>query len=202
LTTLANKVLQISGGGGSTAIYESDMTSDDGKWVASGGNRTVTYSSNGCNVTGTATSDGFYKLDETQVTIPSEFTCEFDITEATQGAYSESTDFVVGNISIRKQSSKLYISYVNGTSTYNTTFPSYPVNVKVDFGATVSVYVNDTLINQTWTGDYQYIGFKTYNQRSITVKNVKIESNAPYSPCAEYIAEIDSAIEYINGDGT
>lgn len=70
------------------------MTSDDGYWIASGGNRTVTYSSDGCKVLGTASSDGFYKLDESQVTIPSTFYVEFDITEATEGAYSESTDFV------------------------------------------------------------------------------------------------------------
>ena len=94
LTTLAGKILDIEGGGGGgeTIIYQHSMTSDDSYWVTSGGNRTITYSSDGCTVLGTATSDGFYKLDESKVTIPSEFKCEFEITGATEGAYSESTD--------------------------------------------------------------------------------------------------------------
>ena len=151
------------------------MTSDDGYWIASGGNRTITYSSDGCKVLGTGNSDGFYKLDETKVSMPSTFYCEFDITEATEGAYSESTDFVVGNISIRKQSNKLYVSQLSGGSTYNGTFPSYPIHVRVEYGSsTVSVYVNDSLLGTTWSPSYQYIGFKTYSQRSMTVKNVEI----------------------------
>ena len=158
----------------SSYIYQSDMTSDDGYWITSGGNRTVTYSSNGCKVVGTATSDGFYKLDESQVTIPSTFYVEFDITEATQGAYSESTDFVVGNISVRKQSNQLYIGQLSGGTNYTGTFPSYPVHIRIEFDTTVKAYVNGTLLGRTWTGSYQYIGFKTYSQRSMTVKNVEI----------------------------
>ena len=207
LTTLAGKILDIEGGGGGggeTIIYQHSMTSDDSYWVTSGGNRTITYSSDGCTVLGTATSDGFYKLDESKVTIPSEFKCEFEITGATEGAYSESTDFVVGNISIRKQSNKLYVSQLSGGSTYNGTFPSTPVSIKVEFGSTVSVYVNGTLLGQTWTGDYQYIGYKTYNQRSMTVKNIKVYTGegGGGSDCSEYTTQINNAITYINGSGS
>ena len=205
LTTLAGKILDIQGGGGGgeTIIYQHSMTSDDTYWVASGGNRTITYSSDGCNVTGTATSDGFYKLDESKVTIPSEFTCEFEITEATQGAYSESTDFVVGNISIRKQSNSLYIGQLTGGTNYTGTFPSYPVSIKVEFGATAKVYVGGTQVG-SWTGDYQYIGYKTYSQRSMTVKNVKVYTGegGGGSDCSQYQTEISNAIEYINGSGS
>ena len=184
-----------------TYIYQSTMTSDDNKWTASGGNRTVTYSSDGCTVLGAATSDGFYKLNESLVSIPSEFVCEFDITAATEGAYSESTDFVVGNISIRKQASKLRIGQLSGGTDYQVNWPSTPIHIKIEYGAsTATVYVEGTSVG-TWNTSYSYIGFKTYNSRSITIKNLEISEDSPSPTPTSYSLAFSQSTYEASFDG-
>ena len=80
------------------------------------------------------------------------------------------------------------------------------------------VYENDTVttyLDGTQKGEYANKSYFNGETREIYwfewasgyttyVKNVKIKeigSSTPYNPCATYIAEIDSAIEYINGSG-
>lgn len=204
LTTLANKVLQISGGG-STAIYESDMTTDDGNWVRTGGTATITYNSSGLLVKGTNTTDTYYLIDETKVTIPhQDIVVEFNIVATIDGTYSDSTQFCVYDTMIHSRNGKLTVTNLANTQYAQMTMPSYPIAVKMECGDTNTlVYVNNSLFttvpNTTWVG----VGLRTYNNRSMTINNVKITDNgSPYSPCTEYIEEINNAIEYINGSGS
>ena len=93
---------------------------------------------------------------------------------------------------------------MSGGTNYVGTFPSYPVAIKVEYGtSTAEVFVNGTTVG-TWNSDYQYIGFKTYRNRSMTVKNVKITTGDTPTPasCTEYISQIENAITYINGSGS
>lgn len=152
-------------------IYESDMTVKDNNWIQSGGNLTVTYNGNGCSVLGTELNDGFYKLN---LEMPYNFICEFDIISMTQGNYNVSTDFIVGNIDIRLHNNSFTIGQLEGGIDYSSVLPNYPIHIKVEYISTeAKVYVNGDVVG-TWEKSYSYIGFKTYLNRDITIKNLKI----------------------------
>lgn len=160
----------------STFIYSSDMTSDDGNWVRTGGSATITYNSSGLLVEGTNNTDTYYLIDETKVTIPhQDIVVEFNIVATADGKYSDSTQFCVYDTMIHSRNRKLTVTNLANTQYAQMTMPSYPIAVKMECGDTDTlVYVNNSLFatvpNTTWVG----VGFKTYSQRSMTVKNVEI----------------------------
>ncbi len=84
----------------------------------------------------------------------------------------------------------LKVTYENGTVT------SY-----MD-GTQKGQYTDRTYLNGETRNLYWY---EWNSGRTITAKNIKIKllnDVTPYSPCTQYITEIENAIEYINGSGT
>ena len=166
----------------STEVYDSDMTSDDSNWVDTGGNKTISYSSDGCTVSGTSTTVGYYLLDETKIDIPNEFTAYFTISSISQDIINN-TGFVVGNIFFRMANEHLVIGQLSGGTDVSTplTGSMFPCAFRVEYGSTnVDVYAYDKYDTLDWIfvgtfdADYEYIGFKTYNNTSMVVKDIFI----------------------------
>ena len=164
-----------------TVYYESALTSDDGKWQkSSSSGMSISYdSTNGCTVTGTTTSDRTYYINTSSVTIPnSDIVVEFDMTGATLGAYNNSTELVVHNAKILLENANIECRPMNNNEdrTVVVTNPSYPLHFKFEITSSqIKVYYADTLQKTiTPNSSYRRIGFKTYNQRGASMKNLKV----------------------------
>ena len=162
-----------------TYLYQSDMTTDDGNWTKnSSSGMSITYSTDGCTVKGTVSSDRTYNLSSS-ITLPTNFVVEYDITAYTLGAYNNSTEFVVHNSRILFENTKLCIRPMNNNDNITTMgSPATPIQIKVEVNnGTISTYVNGSLFGTSSVmSSYKNIGFKTYNNRSITVKNFRISA--------------------------
>lgn len=160
-------------------LYQSDMTTDDGNWTkSSSSGMSITYSTNGCTVKGTTSSDRTYNLSSS-ITLPTNFVVEYDITAYALGAYNNSTEFVVHNSRIIFENTKLCIRPMNNNDNITTMdSPATPIQIKVEVNnGTISTYVNGSLFGTSSVmSSYKNIGFKTYNNRSITVKNLRISA--------------------------
>lgn len=154
-------------------IYKSNMTSNDSNWTHSDNyTPTVTYSGSGCTVTGSGYGGSYILSDN--IKIPRCFICEFDIISTTL-ANSESTHFVIGNIEIYQSNNNIKIG-AKSKEKYTTTMPTTPIHIKVEYGLTSAiVYMNDLAVG-SWATDYDIIGFETYKNRSITIKNLEIRT--------------------------
>ena len=176
----------------SSSIYSSALTSDDGNWAKSGYDCSVTYNSDGLTVLGNNTGgDAFYKLDETKVSVPhTNIVAEYTVVAIGTGLYGESTEFVVGNMDVDMSNASLQIlNRATGSILYTGTMPSRPFNVRVEIDTSqAKCYINDTL-RATTTLNYQYIGFKTYKDRTITIKDLEI------TPLDQEMFEGDSTYE-------
>ena len=163
-----------------TVYYESALTSDDGKWQKSSSTgMNITYDANGCTVTGTTTSDRTYYISTSSVTIPtSNIVVEFDMTGATLGAYNNSTELVAHNAKILLEKANLECRLMsnNDDRTVITTNPTYPMHFKFEITSTqIKVYWDTTLVKTlNVNSSYRRIGFKTYNQRGASMKNLKV----------------------------
>ena len=162
-------------------IYSNDMTTDDGKWIKSStSGMTVSYGSNGCTVTGSTTADRYYYLNTystNPIVLPTNYVVECDITAYVLGAYSNSTEFFVGNAKVLMENSEFQLRAMdNNDNITRMSIPSLPIHMRFEKnGSTISVYVNGTLLGTRSTNNsYARIGYKTYNQRSITAKNITI----------------------------
>lgn len=162
-----------------TYIYQSDMTTDDGNWTkSSSSGMSITYSTDGCTVKGTTSSDRTYNLSSS-ITLPTNFVVEYDITAYALGAYNNSTEFVVHNSKILFENTKLCIRSMDyNYDITNMDIPATPIQIKVEVNnGTISTYVNGSLFGTSSVmSSYKNIGFKTYNNRSITVKNFRISA--------------------------
>ena len=234
LTTLANKILQISGDTPTTiVIFDEDGSVDHsstlfGEHISlrNSGTGTVTYNNN-----------GYYVLTNTKAS--AECFIEFPLL---QGIYDKSF-----KVTARSQGTTTYrcpialyyylddnnwggvkdeIAYLwtsaktNGVFTENSITTGNSDNVEV-----VNEFIFDVDENTLTVNDY--VGGVLKGTKSMTVpvtltSSVKwgttttwtsntsrnlYEIKAEYTgvaptPCSEYIAEIDNAIEYINGDGS
>ena len=112
--------------------------------------------------------------------------------------------------SLQSSQNKLSL-YCDGTYRYDTISLDTYYTIKFTFedAGTLTVYLDDVkkgeYTKSHLLGDTREIYWYEWSSGKTTyVKNVKIKeigSSTPYNPCATYIAEIDSAIEYINGSG-
>ena len=130
-----------------TYLYQSDMTTDDGNWTKSNSSgMTITYSTDGCTVKGTTSSDRTYYLSSS-ITLPTNFVVEYDITAYALGAYNNSTEFVVHNSKILFERTKLCIRSMDYNSDIsNMDIPATPIQIKVEVNnGTISTYVNGSL---------------------------------------------------------
>lgn len=236
LTTLANKVLQITGGGGSTVIFDEDGSVDHsstlfGSYISlrNSGTATATYNNN-----------GYYVL--TNTTASAEAFIEFPLL---QGIYdksfkmtteSQNTGTSVCGIAlyyyidannwggVKEEGHGMWISAkTNGTFTEtnkynNSTYKNLRIKNEFIYDAnantlTINRYDKDdpSTIFQTFTMNIPITitssvkwGTSTTwgNNASRNLYEIKAEYIGGDTPCSEYIAEIDSAIEYINGSGS
>ena len=134
------------------------------------------------NVKGTATSDTLIKLD---INYPTSFIAEYDITGYELGAYNGSSEVITAHTSIIyvKVSNVLKTgiygyneSYGNPSATnYSAVNPPVHVKVVVDNGTATYYLNNSTTAFSTKTCGTNDFGFKTYNNRQITVKNLVIK---------------------------
>ena len=237
LTTLANKVLQITGGG-STTLFEDTCSSASGlsnygsSVLVRGSTATMTmeYDSNenAYKVSGSGNYHAMIPIptldDVDEYTITAEFkgqniqyncigffldnrndTTSYGLDYGLQvwhkrfhsGLYSVSSDGGESNVTV---------SSLNDTTWYKITFEvdgnTLTGTLYDDGGNQLATKTRTQSISNKQMGIFLFCE-KGTTQSACWVKNIKAESNsAPYSPCAEYIAEIDSAIEYINGDGS
>ena len=164
-----------------TVYYESALTSDDGKWVkSSSSGMTVSYDSSlGCTVTGTTSNDRTYYINTSSVTIPnSDIVVEFDMTGATLGAYNNSTEIVVHNSKLLMENSTLECRLMSDAQDRFSiaTSPQFPIHFKFEITSSqIKVYMEGTLVRTLSTSSsYRKIGFKTYNQRGASMKNLKV----------------------------
>ena len=164
-----------------TVYYESALTSDDGKWQKSSSTgMNITYdATNGCTVTGTTTSDRTYYINTSSVTIPtSNIVVECDMTGATLGAYNNSTEIVVHNSKLLMESSTLECRLMSDAQDRFSiaTSPQFPIHFKFEITSSqIKVYMEGTLVRTLSTSSsYRSIGFKTYNQRGGSMKNLKV----------------------------
>ena len=163
-----------------TVYYESALTSDDGNWTKSNSSGiTCTYDTNGLTVKGTTTGDRTYTLNKSTFSIPdNNFVVECDLIAYTLGAYDNSTEFIVYNAKVLMEQSNINVRPTNNNNTklYNVTIPTLPIHIKfVVTGSSIYVYFDDTLVaTATQNSSYKNIQLKTYNNRSMTVKNIEV----------------------------
>lgn len=230
LTTLANKILQISGGGGgSTVIFEDDCsvdnTSDYGSSIAlRNGSSTLAYNSDGyytitCNGSGV---ESFIPItDLTGLT--SDFTLEYDSYIQQTGG---SSGLVIYNSSTAwikltddgSSDKKLWYGYNNGSfheTAFYGTETSYQKWVHYKYTVQDGIFTMKVTYNGNTIASYTAtIGFtrdsttkigldSEWNNNTVTrYKNIIVKTLGGGSDCTQYQTEIANAIEYINGDGT
>lgn len=176
-------------------IYKSNMTYNDSNWIYSDEyTPTVTYSGSGCTVTGSGYGGSYILSDN--IKIPRCFICEFDIMSTTL-ANSESTHFVIGNIEIYQYNDNIAIG-ARYKEKYVTTMPTTPIHIKVEYDLTSAiVYMNDLAVG-SWATDYDIIGFTTYKNRSITIRNLEIRTFDNQS-WYDIIEPVNLVVTYTNG---
>lgn len=232
LTTLANKVLQITGGGGSTTIFEDTCSTDN-----------------------TSQYTNFYEIWDSKTTVNTSLSFDTDHYVLTNSNASFSSvclpvtagldDWVLtakiravssslnkgGGVGVATQTDKgIAIYQPNSTSTNHFILNNYAGSIASN--TSVSNLSASDYNTYELTKDGTYLSFKVYNSSntevftkdititestyypnclpcisiaksdSIYVKEIKLESLGGGSDCSQYQTEINNASEYINGDGS
>ena len=151
------------------------LTTDKQKYTVTSGSATLNYSSDGLLITGTVASD---TVISNSLVLPSEYTAELDVNFNASG-WSGSIVFEDMFIALDDNSNKLYFFKLSSntqiSSISNFTTNTGTLKIKRT-GTTIEVYLNgnliQTLTNISTTNKY---GFRTYNGRTLRVKNLKIK---------------------------
>ena len=231
LTTLAGKILQISGGGGSTTIFEDDCSTD----------KTSQYTN-------------FYEIWASQSTIRTSLTFDTDhyVLSNTNRSFSAcclpvqtglddwkltakirlltNSSNKGGGVGVATQKEKgIAIFQPNGTTSHlllnnyvgaitsnvsvsNLSTTDYNTFELVKEGTDLSFKVYNSSNTEVFTKDVT-ISDSTYypncvpcisvgQSDSVYIKDIKLESLGGGSDCSQYQTEISNAIEYINGSGS
>lgn len=228
LTTLANKVLQITGGGGSTVLFEDDCSTDRSNEYTTQGNQTITYDSNGY-YTIALTSQSCPNVKINSFTAPNKVKISMDMyIQAGSNAqpkiylFDESQNKGYG-LRVTQNNSRWNLQTItsytdcgtnlNETSLSTSTGTWYTLEVIIDnndltgniynSGGTLLETITATgSLNLSSTGNYVAIGANYTSNTILRVKNIKVESLGGGSDCSQYQTEINNAIEYINGSGS
>lgn len=132
-------------------------------------------STNGLTVTGTTANSVTSWLSHT---LPSTFIVEADIVALTYGDYNVASEFVVSDVSITNR----YTGSRNATTIYwnggysDLTYHSAPFHLKaVVDSSNVTFYIDDVEFGSHAKGTNSNFGFRTYQNRGITLKNLVIK---------------------------
>ena len=245
LTTLAGKILQISGGGGGTTTYIDDKGNSSSGLsnygslhqlrISSGPNGTLSYDStmNAYKFTTTsANNDGFVDFPISALDNKDNYyvEAEFYTTDTSTGGQTglvlyPSTDtggngvFFRDIASINRCGVLKFANWAENGESGNSQQSSLPVgnnwyklrlevegtDVTAKWQQTDGTTVYSTSYTLPYTSGAMRVGLAflaKYTSYPYYIRNIKAESLGGDTPCAEYIAEIDSAIEYINGSGS
>ena len=151
------------------------MTSDKSKFTATSG-ISATYNSNGLSVVGTSAVNSYYKYNGN---LPSNFILEIDVVSLTVGDGGVSTELLISHTSITNLSNATrFYSFKSDYSldSYNDITkinPPFHLKAVVNNG-TITYYNDTTQINQRSCGSTE-LGFKSYRNRGIVVKNMKVK---------------------------
>ena len=225
LTTLANKVLQITGGG-STTLFEDACDSASGLTnygqvipiSSSTTTSNLAYDSTQNAYDVRANGDwGVIPITVLNGTDNYKITGEFKTrssSTASQGGFMFRAQNTTDNITFR-----MYSSYCNsvindsnqqsiGTVSANSKWYKFEVTKEgQDFEVTVTDVDTGTVIgtqSRTVSFTPYYVGFQVVGGSSYGsyVRNVKAETLGGGSDCSQYQTQINNAIEYINGSGS
>ena len=158
-------------------FYYNPLTSDNNHYTITGGSATINYSNDGLKITGTATTDT--TVENTVLTLPDEYTAEFDITNWGTDAYSCSIGFEDVFMVHHNNNKKLHffkLSTNTQISNTDVSETSTSATYKIErTGTSIKLYKNNTLIRTLTnisTTHNHYI--MTYKNRWSTIKNLKI----------------------------
>ena len=132
----------------------------------------------GLTVVGTTTNTVLTSYDNT---LPSDFVVEMDIVAFGLGTYNVSAEPYVCDTSLanRKDGStnRTTLYSFNPDSYTNYYYHPAPFHLKiVKQGTTVSYYIDDVLLGSRNSNGAINLGFRTYQNRSVTVKNYLIKA--------------------------
>ena len=231
LTTLAGKILQISGDTPTptpTVLFEDDCSSDRSNEYTTQGTQTITYNSNGY-YTIALTTQSCPNVKINSFTAPNTVKISMDMyiqsgSNAQPKIYlfDESQNKGYG-LRVTQNNSRWNLQTITSYTDCGTNLIETSLSTSTGTWYTLEVIIDDndltgniynsggTLLetitatgglNLSSTGNYVAIGANYTSNTILRVKNIKVETIGGDTPCAEYIAEIDSAIEYINGSGS
>ena len=206
LTTLANKVLQISGGGGgSTVIYQPSLDGTESKYQIQG----TTTISNGVMSGGSGyLSTGWDNSIDWKLTFELRFDTQNDCGVLIIPNTVTSRDYNEVMI-LPPQQTSLWVRYQNGGSQFNSTSRTittdtwYEVTVTfIDDDLRLQMFGTDTTVSASYLRNFanMALGVDSWGG-SASIRNIKVETIGG-SDCSQYQTEISNAIEYINGSGT
>ena len=159
-------------------LYGNTLTVNSNHFSLSGGNASISYSSDGMTIKGTSTTNTFYMLDSN--ILPSEFVVECDVKGFLLGYANMSGELCVAHTTFlngNNENLMLYTfnnSYSSPTYTlYSYKTPPFHLKVVVENG-TASYYVDNVLLGSRSHNNID-LGFKLYNNRGITIKNLVIK---------------------------
>ena len=232
LTTLAGKILQISGDTPtpSTVIYEDDCsvdnTSDYGSSIAlrNSGTSTLAYNSDGYYTITNTKSQAESFIPITELTgLTTDFTLEYDSYVQQVGGSSGLVIYNSSNAWIKltddaDSQKRLWYGYNDG-SFHETAFYSskttYQKWVHYKYTVQDGVFTMKVTYNDTQIAFYTAsIGFtmdsstkigldSEWSSNTVTrYKNIVVKTIRGGSDCSQYTTQINNAIEYINGSGS
>ena len=235
LTTLANDILLIQGGGGGdlpTILFEDACNSSSG--LSNYGTARNSRNENSYSATLTVTDSSYYTVTQNTNTanghIPiTPLTGAEDI-KITMETYTpsggntgiglmiwNSTSSRLG-LTIQDDGSLFRVSLINGTTIdsqittlglankwitqeYTIDSTNNALTLKLYDGNNTLVYTYTDTLKITIGSNTVYGIDRQWYTGDARIRNIKAETLGG-SPCSQYIAEIDSAIEYINGSGS
>lgn len=212
MTTLANKVLQISGDTPTPTVlfYDSGVTGTaNTNYTKSHTGVNASVSNTGTNISCSYYGDAYYIAD---VLISGDFRATVTFVSTTYWgcdvALLNSSKTKICDLAKADDYHKWWWEY--GASNETITINYDPVeDSPVTYervGDTLTVKCNGAIIlTKTIVDSDVYFAFKTHSagSRNFTFKELTIESlDTPYSPCSEYQTQIENAITYINGSGS
>ena len=160
------------------------LTSNNNKFSLTTGSATTTYDTNGLTMKGTANNTSLYKYIGT---LPTDFSVEYDVVALTLGAYDFSGEICASHTAISNGkvsgSNKTRFGTFPDANYGNTGFTytdvsqiSAPYHLKVVIeNGNATFFVDGVQVHQRTAGATD-LCFKAYNNRIVTVKNMKIKA--------------------------
>ena len=153
-------------------FYYNTQTVNNNHYQVTTGSASVTYSSNGITVKGITNTDTLVK--NTVLTLPENYVAELTITRLGSTPYG---GFCFDDCLLDLTSSYCYIFKLSNTSLGHTDLSPIRAGdtVKIEMqNGTMKIYINNTLKHTRTVDNTGVFQYRTYNNRSLTAKNLII----------------------------